>query len=236
MSSADVGRHLRMTDTNRGRRAPGPTASRRTLWAAVHAEREALAGDLAGLDDEEWGRPSLCGSWTVEEVVAHLTAVASIGRLRWLASALVVRFDFDLHNQRRLDEHRGATPAQTLERFRRVVPWTRGPSGLTVAWLGEVVVHAHDIRRPLGLQRTPSVATVTEVARFYAARDFTVPGRSAREGLRLVADDGPFAVGDGPLVTGTTLALAMAMAGRAACCDDLTGPGVATLRGRCSSA
>jgi hypothetical protein len=51
-----------------------------------------------------------------------------------------------------------------------------------------------------------------------------------------VADDGPFTAGpdDAPLVTGPTLALVLAMAGRAAFCDELSGPGVATLRGRCS--
>jgi hypothetical protein len=84
--------------------------------------------------------------------------------------------------------------------------------------------------------RTPAVAAVTEVARFYARRDFTVAGRTAVEGLRLEATDGPFATGSGPLVSGTTLALTMAMAGRRAYCDDLTGPGVPTLRGRCAPA
>lgn len=35
-----------------------------------------LAEDLAGLDADRWATPSLCGGWTVEEVVAHLTAAA----------------------------------------------------------------------------------------------------------------------------------------------------------------
>lgn len=204
----------------------------RALWAAVHAERAALADDLAGLDDAQWARPSLCGRWTVEEVVAHLTAAARIGRLRWMASVLGARFDFDVHNDRRLTEHRGATPAETLERFRRAVPSTTAASGHTAAWLGEVIVHAQDVRRPLGLRRTPPVEAVTEVARFYASRDFTVASRSSTKGLRLEATDGPFATGEGPLVTGTTLALTMAMAGRRPYCDDLTGPGVPVMRQR----
>ena len=62
---------------------------------------------------------SLCGRWVIEDVVAHLTAAASIGPLRWFASVIGARFDFDLHNDRRLAEHRGATPAETLERFRQ---------------------------------------------------------------------------------------------------------------------
>ena len=210
----------------------GPTTTRDALWAAVHAERAALADDLADLDDAGWAQPSLCGRWSVEEVVAHLTAAAGLGRLRWLRSVLGARFDFDLHNERRLVEQLGATPAETLARFRRVVTSTTAPSGHTAAWLGEVVVHAQDVRRPLGLTRTPPTEVVTEVARFCAGRDFTVSSRSAARGLRLEATDGPFRTGAGPLVTGTTLALTMAMAGRRAYCDDLTGPGAPVLRDR----
>jgi uncharacterized protein (TIGR03083 family) len=209
--------------------------TRADLWALAHAERAALAEDLAGLDDAQWAQRSLCGRWSVEEVVAHLTAAAGVGRVRWLTSVLGARFDFDLHNDRRLAEQRGATPAETLARFRRVGVSTTAASGHTAAWLGEVVVHAQDIRRPLGLPRTPSIAAVTEVARFFARRDFTVASRSAIDGLRLEATDGPFRAGDGLEVSGTTVALTMAMAGRGAYCDDLAGPGVPTLRSRCTA-
>ena len=211
------------------------TTTRETLRAAAHAERAALAENLAALDDARWATPSLCGRWSVEEVLAHLNAAASTGRLRWIASIVGARFDGDLHNERRLAEHRGATPAETLERFRRVVTSSTAATGHTAAWLGEVVVHAQDVLRPLGIPRTPAVGAVTEVARFYARRNFTVNSRTAARGLRLEATDGPFATGDGPLVSGTTLALTMAMAGRGAYCDDLTGPGVPVLRARCST-
>lgn len=206
------------------------------LWSATHAERAALAEDLTGLTDAQWGQPSLCGRWVIEEVVAHLTAAASIGPLRWLASVLGTRFDFDLHNDRRLAQHRGPTPAETLDRFFHVVTSTTSAPGPTAAWLGEVIVHAQDIRRPLGLPRTPSVEVVTVVAGFYARRNFAVASRSTIKGLRLEATDSPFATGAGPLVRGTTLALTMAMARRRTYCDDLTGPGLPTLRARCSPA
>jgi uncharacterized protein (TIGR03083 family) len=218
--------------------APAPTTDQlqaTSIWPLVHAERAALAEDLAALDDAQWAHPSLCERWVIEDVVAHLTAAASIGPVRWFASVLGARFDFDLHNDRRLAEYRGATPAETLERFRRIVTSTTSAPGPTAAWLGEVVVHAQDIRRPLGLVRMPPVGAVTEVARFYVRRNFAVPSRTAIEGLRVEATDGPFATGTGPLVSGTTLALTMAMAGRRAYCDDLSGPGVSILRARCSS-
>ena len=197
--------------------------TRASLWSLAAADRAALADDLARLDQGQWRHPTLCGRWVVEDVVAHLTAAASVGRLRWLASVVGARFDPALHNERRLAEHRGATPAKTLDRFRRVVPGTTAPSGHTAAWLGEVV-HAQDIRRPLGLGRTPAVEAVTEVARFFARRDFTVANRSAIRGLRLEATDGPFRTEEGLQVSGTTLALTMAMAGRSAYCEDISGP------------
>lgn len=202
------------------------------LWRAAHAERVSLATDLAGLDDDSWHQPSLCGTWSVREVVAHLTAAAAIGRLAWLRSVVGSRFDFDVHNDRRLAEHIGSTPADTLARFERVVASTTAASGHTAAWLGEVVVHGQDIRRPLGLTSAPDGEALTQVARFYASRDFAVPSHSTIKDLRLAATDGPFAVGDGPLVTGPTLALVMVMAGRAAFLDDLEGPGTTTLEQR----
>jgi uncharacterized protein (TIGR03083 family) len=217
--------------------APAPTTDHqqpKNVWPLVHAERAALAEDLAALDDAQWAHPSLCEGWVVQDVVAHLTAGASIGPLRWVVSVLGARFNFDLHNERRLAEHRGATPAETLARFRSVITSTTSAPGPTAAWLGEVVVHAQDIRRPLGLVRTPTAEAVTEVARFYARRNFAVSSRTMIEGLRVEATDGPFASGAGPLVNGTTLALTMAMAGRGAYCDDLTGPGASILRARCS--
>lgn len=210
------------------------TTTRDPVWAAAHTERAALADDLAGLDEAQWALPSLCARWSIEEVVAHLTAAASVGPWRWVASVVRARFDTDLHNERRLAEQRGATPAETLQRFRQVATSTTSPWGPTEAWLGEVVVHAQDVRRPLGLTRTPDVGAVTAVARFLTRRDFAVPSRSAVAGLRLQATDGPFAAGEGALVRGTTLALVMAMAGREAYCADLTGPGLPTLRRRCA--
>ena len=202
------------------------------LWPLVRAERAALAEDLAGLGAEQWRHDTLCGKWDVEQVVAHLTAAASLNQWQWLRSMLGARFRPDVHNQRQLAEHCGSTPAATLDRFRAVVASTTAPSWHTAAYLGEVVVHAQDIRQPLGLVRTPSVDALTPVADFFARRDFTVASRTHVADLRLRADDGPFATGTGPLVTGSTLALVMSMAGRVSYVAQLDGPGLPTLRSR----
>lgn len=203
-----------------------------TLWALAHAERAALAEDLAGLDTEQWRQRTLCGQWDVEQVVAHLSAAASVGQWQWMRSMLGARFRPDVHNQRRLQEQLGNTPAETLDRFRAVINSTTAPSSDIPAYLGEVVVHAQDIRHPLGLARTPDIEALTPVAEFFARRNFTVPSRSNAAGLQLRADDGRFTAGEGARVTGTTLALVMAMAGRLPYLEELDGPGVPILRSR----
>jgi hypothetical protein len=131
-----------------------------------------------------------------------------------------------------LVEHRGSTPAETLDLFLAIIASTTAPSGHTPAYLGEVVVHAQDIRQPLGLSRTPDVEALTPIAGFFARRNFTVASRTTVAGLQLRADDGPFATSTGPLVTGSTLALVMSMAGRAPHIDQLDGPDVSILRAR----
>jgi uncharacterized protein (TIGR03083 family) len=204
------------------------------IWPLIHTERAALAGELADLTDKQWATPSLCAGLTVREVLAHLTAGASLTPLRWLAGVIRCRFDFDKMVAMRLAEQRGDTPAETLERFGAVVTSTT-PSPLPrVAMLGETIVHGEDIRRPLSIRRDYAIETLTRVAQYYSGTDFVVVAKGRIGGLRLEASDGPFAVGSGQLVSGTTLALTMAMVGRAAYCDELDGTGVASLRDRSS--
>ena len=204
------------------------------LWPLVHAERAALAADLAGLDDQQWETPSLCAGLSVREVLAHLASAAGLGTARWLAGVIRCRFDFDRQVAMRLAEQLGADPAETLDRFRRVVTSTTKPPLPVIAMLGETVVHGEDIRRPLGLRRAYPVATLTALADYYRGSDQVVVARSRVADLHLVAGDSSFTAGTGPSVSGRTLALIMAMTGRAAYCDELTGDGVETLRRRCA--
>lgn len=201
-------------------------------WQMIHAERAALAADLAQLTDLEWAVPSLCEDFSVREVLAHLTAGASLNPVTWMAGVIWCRFDFDKQVEMRLRQRLGASPTDTLARFSRVMTSTTKPPLSVAAMLGESVVHAEDIRQPLGIGREYPIETLTAVAEYYQASDMPVMTKSRAAGLRLTATDGPFAAGEGQEVSGRTLALIMAMAGRAAYCDDLTGDGVAVLRGR----
>ena len=202
------------------------------MTSLIITARNDLAADLAGLSDAQWATPSLCDAWTVEETLAHLTSAARMTPFRWIRSMAAAGFRPDVHNRRRLDEQRGATPAETLAIFRDAMAGTTAPSGHAAGWLGEIVVHGQDIRRPLGLTGGPSIEAATRVAEFFVAKNFAVNSRNVARGLRLEATDGPFTSGDGPGVRGTTVALVMVMAGRRAYLDDLTGEGVPTVRAR----
>jgi uncharacterized protein (TIGR03083 family) len=218
---------------------PTPDTDRRPAtgtWSLIHAERAALAADLAELAEQRWATPSLCDRFTVRQVLAHLTAGASLNPVRWMAGVIRCRFDFDRQVAMRLAEYLGATPAETLTRFRRVITSTTKPPVPVVAMLGETIVHGEDIRRPLGIERDYPVTTLTTVADYYQGSDLPVLTRKRARGLRLTATDGPFTAGTGPQVSGTTLALVMAMAGRAPYCDELDGDGAAILRERQATA
>ncbi|MDG9688681.1 maleylpyruvate isomerase family mycothiol-dependent enzyme [Streptomyces sp. DH17] len=205
------------------------------VWPLIHAERAALTADLADLTDEQWATPSLCNDFTVRQVLAHLTAAANLNGVRWLAGVIRCRFDFDKQVAMRVAEYLGTTPGDTLELFRRSVQSTTKPFLPALAMLGETIVHGEDIRRPLGIRHEYPIEVVTQVAQYYQGSDLVVVAKGRIDGLRLVATDSPFTTGSGSLVSGPTLALVMAMTGRATYCDDLEGDGVELLRSRCGT-
>lgn len=195
------------------------------LWDLIHAERDALADDLANLDEDRWRQQTLSTAWTVEQAVAHLTAGASLGFWAWIRSIVGAGFNADLHNQRRLEEQLGPTPADTLERFRETIDSTVSPTGSLPAWLGEVVIHGEDIREPLGLHRDYPEEVLVTLLTFFESSNFTVPSKARARGLTLVARDVRHWVGTGPEVEGNALDLIMAMAGRPVPAERFSGPG-----------
>lgn len=201
-------------------------------WDLIHAERARIADMLAELSDEDWQTASLCADWSVEQVVAHMSAAANTGKWPWLWSMVRAGFNASRHNERQLARYLGPTPADTAERFRRSVTCEIAPTNDYAAWLGEIIVHGQDIARPLGIHLRPDSVAVGEVARFFADKDFAVNSRSAVEGLSLEANDDSFRSGSGPVVRGHLLDLVMAMAGRSEYCPTLNGEGVSVLHKR----
>ena len=202
------------------------------IWPVVHAERRALADDLEGLTPERWQTPSLCAGWTVHDVLAHMVATAKETPLGFFGGLIRSGFSMSRFTEGRIAAERAGGPAATLRAFRAVETSTSAPPGPTLSWLGEALVHAEDIRRPLGIRHEYPVDAATAVTAFYAGSNVLIGGRRRVAGLTLRATDTDWSIGSGPLVEGPAAALMLATTGRTAALDELTGPGVETLRSR----
>ena len=198
-------------------------------WPVIHAERAALADDLAVVAPDRWSTPSLCTGWSVHEVLGHMTATAMMTPLGFVGQLARAGFRFGTMTRRNIDAETAGGPARTLARFRQAQTHSSGPPGPVDSWLGETLVHAEDIRRPLGLPRTID----PERLRLVLDRPdpFARPRRFTR-GLRFAATDLPWEHGSGPEVRGQSEALVLAMVGMASVLDELEGDGVGLLRAR----
>ncbi len=223
-----------MTDRARGRRRDRAAH----LLALQGAEHDDLVAFLRELPPPRWDAPTLCAGWAVRHVVAHLVGWDDllVGG-SWTRLALAygrAGMSTDRLNERLVRGASSASPEQLLRRIDRpgvgTAPRTfdRLAPG---AQLAEYVVHQQDIRRPLGSGRTVPpdrlVAALDGVARLPA---LGVRRRARR--LRLEATDVDWTAGrpGGPDVRGPGEALLLALAGRAAVLDELTGSGVGALR------
>lgn len=202
------------------------------IWPVVHAERRALADDLAQLTPSQWATPSLCEGRSVQEMLAHMAATAEMTPPAFFGKMLAAGFRFETMADKEIRARTGDGPTVTLERFRADVDRSSGPPGPATSWLGETIVHAEDIRRPLGLAHAYPVDAVTRVTDFYAGSNLLIGGKRRVAGVTLRATDADWSRGEGPAVEGPALALLMVTAGRPAFLGELSGPGVDTLAGR----
>jgi uncharacterized protein (TIGR03083 family) len=202
------------------------------VWPVVHAERRALADDLAGLTPEQWRTPSLSEGRTVEQTLAHMTATAKMTPPKFFLKMAAAGFRFERMTDAEVAVESAGGPAATLDRFRAVERSTSGPPGPATSWLGETLVHAEDIRRPLRLAHVYPSDAVTRVIDFYAGSNLLIGGKRRVAGLTLQATDASWSRGSGPVVEGPAMALLMATAGRRAALEELGGPGLETLRTR----
>src|ERR1700686_777333 len=155
------------------------------IWPAVHAERKALAADLGGIAAEQWASPSLCNKWTVRDVVAHMTATAKITPATFFPKLLASGFSFARMQAKDISEEKGGSPTETLARFDAVVPSVKHPPGPVDTVLGETLIHAEDIRRPLGISHDYPTDDLVRVAEFFKASNLIIGAKRRIAGLAL---------------------------------------------------
>jgi uncharacterized protein (TIGR03083 family) len=197
-----------------------------------------IASVSAGLGGGDWDAASLCDSWRVQDVVAHMTLGYTAPME--VVGELIAAHGGDIEETSRLesvrfaDEHGVDALLDLLdrvitERIREGISTQIPTPGLFY----DHVVHLADMLVPLGRPTgTPEAAVAGAFALIPQMGGFV--GADARaEGLRLHATDLDLRLGDGgPEVSGPAEALLLAVSGRPAGLDDLTGDGVAVLARR----
>ena len=202
------------------------------IWPTIHTERAALGTDLEPLQDSDWETQSLCDNWTVRDVVAHMTGTAKISPGSFFGKIITSGFSLKKMQEKDIAELRGGAPADTLANFKAEVNSSKHPPGPVDTWLGEVIVHSEDIRRPLSIKHDYPADALTRVADFYKGSNLVIGTKKRIVGLQLKASDVDWSHGDGPEVSGPMVSLVMAMAGRKEAIADLSGEGVETLSSR----
>jgi uncharacterized protein (TIGR03083 family) len=194
-------------------------------------EREDLLETLASLTDDNWQAPTLCESWRVQDVVAHVISYDTVSSRELISRIIRGRFLIDRINAIGVAELTRRSPDELLDVLREHLT----PTGLLAAMGGAIgltdaLIHHQDIRRPLGLTRTipeGRLVAALETALFAP----TVAGIRRAWDLRLVATGIDWSFGRGADVHGTAETLLMAIAGRDVT-SELSGTGKAKLARR----
>ena len=150
-------------------RAAGlPPAVAGTAAGLLVEVSDALDADLIALDAATWQTPVIF-DWSVQDVVAHLTAVneIAVSRVTGHNVTAVEMAELDAANEIAVHGHRSCAPADTLGAWRRSVARLRhgvATCESEVNWLGlsvpaetvivdrafETWIHANDIRNAIG--------------------------------------------------------------------------------------
>jgi len=204
------------------------------MWTLIHEVREKVAGELAVLLPEQWDAASLCAGWRVRDVAAHCVETNRRTRTSSLAQYLMSGFRFNTMAAKDVARHKSDTTDELLAQYRESMSGTNAPPEPKVTILGEAVIHAEDMFRPIGRRVEPPPAALAATLAYARASTLLLHGKQRSAGLRLRATDIDWTSGDGPDVSGPAASLILAITGRPAGLADLGGEGLETLRSRLS--
>lgn len=204
------------------------------VFAASAVERRAVADLLDGLDEQQLATASLCAGWDVRTVAAHLVGAVALHGRDFLGAVVRGRGNLARANDLLAREVARRPVVELAELLRRnagsrFAPPVTGPR----APLTDALVHAGDMRVPLGLRHDPAPAHVSTALDFVTGpRPYGFVPRGRLTGIRLVAEDLGRSWGEGAPAEGRGIDLLMAACGRPAVLPELRGPGAVTLAAR----
>lgn len=210
--------------------AQPPPLSPGEIASAVRDERRRLADWLTNLTTEQWQTPSLCSAWTVRDVLAHLTVTTRLTVPLLVREAVKARGSFNrMEVNMAADRAARHSTAELIEQLRHSAESDRRfPGSAPLDPLMDLVIHGQDIARPLGLPYRSPAHVVTACLTYVAGNSF-MGGPKRVKGLHLLSTDSSWSHGTGMEVRGPDEDLLLAVSGRPAGLDALTGPGVAVL-------
>lgn len=213
---------------------PRPAARNRlTIWPAVDAERRNLLHLLEQLSASQWRHASLCDSWQVRDVVAHVTLSTQAGVGGILVNLLRARGNLDRMVCDTAIRHADKShDRQLLGEMRSMIGSRFTALGTTATdRLMDLLVHGQDIAVPLNLHHEmPIAAAQLALDRVWNPR-FPFKAATKLAPYRLRAIDTGWTAGTGPLIEGPVSALLLLATGReAAALAHLSGDGVQLFR------
>jgi uncharacterized protein (TIGR03083 family) len=184
------------------------------------------------LTDEQWNAPSLCSRWRVREVATHIVSYDELSAPTTVGTFIRGGLRINAVNAVALKRYGHLEPSAIIDLLARNLR----PSGLPKGFGGGIAltdgtIHHQDIRRALNLPRTIPAHRLAPVLDFALGAP-TLPAKKNAKGLSLKATDIDWGSGQCQEVTGPGEALLMAIAGRPDPLDELSGPGLTTLRRR----
>jgi uncharacterized protein (TIGR03083 family) len=184
-----------------------------TIWQHIDTERAWMADFLESLPVEDWDRPSLCDSWTVRDVGAHLTFAQSSVR-DILGPAVRAGFRYDVF-VRDSAKRSPLSHAEIVSKIRSFIGSRKRVAFITdLEPLIDILVHNQDIARPLGVDHPiPAAAAAAAADRVLSTPRPIRQWRSPR-GVRLVATDTDWSYGSGREVRAPMGTHLLAMTGR----------------------
>jgi uncharacterized protein (TIGR03083 family) len=201
-------------------------------WQLIETERNRLVEAFSELSEENWDAPSLCAGWRNRDALAHIVSTAEITQGKFFSGMLRNGFNFNRMVANDISRTGQDDAAKLIARLRAAAPSHNHPPGPVASMLMEAVVHGEDIAYSVGRTINHSAEGLLSAADFAKNAQPLVGCRKRIAGLKLTATDYDWSTGDGPEVRGPLVALLLAMSGRKAALDKLTGDGVAILRDR----
>ena len=201
------------------------------LWPLIAEERTSLLGKFESLRDDQWDTPSLCGDWTLRQLLGHLVIAADPPVGRFLGEMVKAGGRFPVAQGRLARAEASRATTELVARYRERIGARRTPPGFgPSAPYADVVIHSFDAQIPLGLpsERPPEryEPPLGLLMTRKALAFFVPPGRPE---VRWVADDHTWVAGTGAEVHGTMADLMLAASGRSARVEALSGPGQSAL-------